>query len=252
MHDERFTRTRHILGPDGLERLTRAHVAVIGLGAVGSYAVEALTRSGIGRLTLVDFDEVSLSNINRQLYALESTVGKPKADLARNRVRDINPSCRVDSHRCFVDAETAEHLLDDRPDLVIDAIDSLNPKVDLLAAVRTRQIPLVSSMGAALRRRPGLVRVSALEDTHSCPLARQVRKRLRRREVPLDFPCVWSAEEPDRDALLDLEESEKHLVDRGRKRRSLGSLPTITGIFGLTAANTALQILLDEDWSADN
>ncbi|HEX2972472.1 MAG TPA: tRNA threonylcarbamoyladenosine dehydratase [Tepidisphaeraceae bacterium] len=247
MHDGRFARIERMIGSAGLRRLMGAHVVVVGLGAVGSYATEGLARAGVGHLRLVDFDEIRLSNINRQLYALDSTVGRRKVEVAKERVKQINPACEVEALGCFVHAETMETVLAGRVDLIIDAIDSLSPKVELLAAVRKRQLPIVSSMGAALRTDPTSVRVGPLSEVHHCPLAAKIRKRLRKRDVPVDMTCVYSIEPVthipeeaiDREGL-----HAEETLDRGRKRRTLGSLPTLTGIFGLTAANTAIRMMV--------
>src|SRR5690349_501438 len=131
--DDRFSRIERMIGREGLDRLHHSHVAVVGLGAVGSYATEALARAGVGHLRLVDFDEVRPSNLNRQLYALHSTIGRPKIEVAHARVRDINPSCEAEALRIFVHVETMDQILDGPPHLVIDAIDSFTPKVELIA-----------------------------------------------------------------------------------------------------------------------
>jgi tRNA threonylcarbamoyladenosine dehydratase len=245
---ERFARIERMIGKDGLTKLHNSFVVVVGLGAVGSYAVEALARAGIGRLRIVDFDEVRPSNINRQLYALESTVGQPKIDVARQRILDINPDCKVESLKCFVHVETVQQILGGGPNLIIDAIDSFTPKVELLTAVSNADIPLISSMGAALRTDPTSVRVGPLKNVKYCPLARQIRKRLRQRDIGVDFTCVHSVEpvsDLPEDVIGDEDNAPEETFSRGRKRRTLGSLPTLTGIFGLTAANTALQFLLN-------
>lgn len=253
MADEQFSRIERMIGPDGLRRLQQAYVAVIGLGAVGSYAVEGLARAGVGHLRLVDFDEIRASNLNRQLYALQSTLGRKKCEIAHLRVLDINPACRAEAMSVFVHADTLDQVLAGPPDLVIDAIDSLAPKIELLAALRTRGIPFISCMGAALRTDPTAVRVGPLAKVHHCPLAQKVRKKLRLREIPVDFTCVYSVEPVDHlpEVARTPEaqpEAEEELFIRGRKRTALGSLPTLTGIFGLTAANTALKILLPEQF----
>jgi len=246
MPKEQFQRIELLIGEHGLARLQAAHVAVIGLGAVGSYATEALARAGVGRLRLVDFDVVAESNINRQLYALHSTVGQPKAELARARVLDLNPDCQVEALRVFVHADTLEQVLEGPPDLVIDAIDSYNPKLELLTALSLRQIPAVSSMGAALRSDTTLIRLGRVDETRICPLARQLRKGLRQRGIASDIPCVYSEELVDTSNIQEPDEDEERVVDRGRRRRAMGSLPTMTGIFGLTVANVALKILLGD------
>ncbi len=239
----RFSRTEMLLGPDGLARLRDARVLVAGLGAVGSYAVEGLARAGVGRLRLADFDVVQASNINRQLYALESTVGRPKVEVAAERVRDIHPSCEVDARRVFIDAETAPDLVAGGLDIVIDAIDSLNPKVALLHAAHRAGVWTVSCMGAATRTDPFSIRTGDIASTEHCPLARLVRKRLRRHGVASGILCVYSVEPPRNavpaDAAADpAPPGFEHR--RGRTRRPLGSLSTLTGMFGLVAATEAI------------
>lgn len=235
-----------MVGPDGLARLRAAFVCVIGLGAVGSYATEALARAGVGRLRLVDFDLLRASNLNRQLYALHSTLGRPKCEVAAERVRDINPECQVEPLRMFVHSETMDEVLQGPPDLVIDAIDSYSPKLELLCALCERQIPLISSMGAALRSEPHRVRVSTIEQTRVCPLARRLRKGLRQRGMSTDLPCVFSDEPVDKSRIRPPDPRLADDLDRGRLRRTLGSLPTMTGLFGLTVANEAIGRIVGE------
>lgn len=239
--DERFKRTRLLLGDEGLERLSRAHVLVVGLGAVGSFATEALARSGVGHLRLVDCDCVALSNCNRQLYALQSTIGKAKAELARERVLDINPSCEVDARQQFASVETLPELLAAPLDVVVDAIDSLGPKVELMLAALDAGIPIYSSMGAARRRDPSQIRVADISKTRFCPLARAVRTRLHRRGVKGGVNCVFSTEPAPDDSIAP--PAEEDIPGRGRARVIMGSLPTITGIFGLTLANAVIDHL---------
>jgi tRNA A37 threonylcarbamoyladenosine dehydratase len=236
-----------MIGPDKMERLSRSFVCVVGLGAVGSYATEALARSFVGRLRLVDCDEIRPTNFNRQLYALGSTLGQPKAQVAVQRVRDINPDCLTEALPLFAHEDTLDRILDGPPTLVLDTIDSVNPKVALLSACQQRGIPVLSCMGAALRRDPTKIRVGLLEHTHGCPLARQMRKRLRRRHVDLNIPCVYSQESVGNlpATAIAPEDPSEDSLKRGRPRRPLGSLPTLTGIFGLTLAHRALEILLD-------
>ena len=152
--DDRFRRITLMLGEDACEMLRRASVTIVGLGAVGSYALEALARSGVGNLRLVNFDKIAPSNINRQLLALGSTIGRQKCEVAAERVLDINPDCRVEAIAGFLDGENVMELIGESPNLVIDAIDALNPKVQLLATLRRREIPVITCLGAALRFRP--------------------------------------------------------------------------------------------------
>jgi tRNA A37 threonylcarbamoyladenosine dehydratase len=164
--------------------------------------------------------------------------------VAAQRVRDINPDCRAEPLAVFVDGSSAEAVLAPAPDLLIDCIDSLGPKVALLAAALRAGIPVISSMGAALRRDPSLIRVGPLSAVRGCPLARHVRRRLRRTGLPLDFACVWSSESvAGLPGTAVAEADEPDYLVRGRPRQVLGSLPTVTGIFGLTAANEAIRRL---------
>jgi tRNA A37 threonylcarbamoyladenosine dehydratase len=225
-------------------------VTIAGLGAVGGHAVEGLARAGVGRLRIVDFDHIRKHNINRQIVALESTVGMLKAEAVRNRVAEINPHCRVEAMDTFVDLHSLPKLLEPRPDLLIDAIDSLGPKIDLLTVASRQNIPVISSMGAALRTDPAMIRTGDIFTTKKCPLARRIRKKLRQRSIKNGITCVYSIEdvnfeyqEPETD---DADIVNPH-HDRGRPRRTLGSLPTLTGIFGLTIANMAIQQLTREN-----
>ncbi len=251
MPSERFLRISRLLGDDIVENLHGKFVVIVGMGAVGGYALEALVRSGVGRLRLVDFDTVSITNLNRQLLALESTIGRSKVEVAKDRVLDINPEIQVEILDMFAHEQTLPQILEGNPDLVIDAIDSLNPKCALLQGTYQRGIPVISSMGAALRREPTLVRTADLMDTWGCPLAKQVRTNLRKRGVGRGIEVVFSPElvkytyrDPESEEHADFNEQ---IIDRGRRRNVLGSLPTITGIFGLTLAHLALDRLIGGD-----
>ena len=249
LHREQFERIELMIGSAGLDRLQAATVTVVGLGAVGSYVVEALARAGVGRLRLVDYDVIQPSNINRQLFALWSTVGRKKCVVAAERVAAINPACQTEMLDLFVHTDTLERLFADRPGIIVDAIDSLNPKTELLAAVTQRQMPAVSSMGAALRSDPTRLAVGRLEEVTHCRLAMMLRKRLRRRGIEPTCPCVYSPEpvrEQRRSAVLPPDRSEANYFPQGRRRSALGSLPTLTGMFGLAVANTVLLQILGE------
>ncbi len=239
-------RTIRLLGEDSVAKLNAARVCVFGLGAVGSYAVEAMARAGIGNFLLVDFDTVKESNINRQLYALHSTLGQNKVELTRARILDINPEAVVDARGIFAHADTLPQLLRDKPDLIIDAVDSLTPKTEIIAAGAERSIPVFSAMGAATRIDADKIHFARLFDAKGCPLARLVRKRLRRRAVDEsgDLWCVYSDELRNVAAIENPDEHDRQVeegeYDRGRVRGILGSLSTITGIFGLRLAHEAI------------
>ena len=233
-----------LLGPESFQRLSESHVAVVGLGAVGGYALEAMARSGIGRLTAIDFDTIQPTNINRQILAMESTIGRPKVAAAADRIRDINPSCQIEPLELFIDDITVEEIFSRSPDVIIDAIDSMNPKVQLLRACYLSGIPTFSSMGAALRTDPLAIRVGDLSESNHCPLAKRIRKRLRKDNIISGITCVYSTERVDFDYRQEIEPAHIETgMDRGRKRNTLGSLPTITAIFGLVLANEVIRLL---------
>ena len=239
---ERFSRTRCFLGEKKFDLLQQASVTIVGLGAVGGYAAEGLARAGIGRLRLIDFDTIQPSNINRQILALENSIGQAKVDVAKRRISLINPECRVEALQIFAAEETLNEILAPEPDILIDAIDSLNPKVQLLAGAHKRGISTYSSMGAALRTDPGKIKTGDIMTSNHCPLAKHVRNRLRRQGIEGGIQCVYSTERVDFNyqGPEKTEQPASPYEDRGRKRNVLGSLPTITGIFGLILANEVI------------
>ena len=239
--EDRLARTRLLLGDEAMEKLARSTVMVVGCGAVGGFAIEALARSGIGKLILVDFDVVKESNINRQIFALQSTLYQEKAVVARNRIRDISPDIKVEILPVLVNADTIDEVLDRRVDFVIDAIDTLNPKTILIEQLIARGIPFISSMGAALKTDASKIAVVPMKKTIHCPLAFFVRKRLRKRGVDLTFPVVYSCEDVSQKLHLEMPDQPEN--ETGRVRHNMGSLPTITGIFGLLCANYAIEYL---------
>jgi len=241
-----FQRTSQLLGQEAFERIRQSFVVVVGLGAVGGQAAEALVRAGVGRLRLVDHDTVRESNLNRQIFATWDSLGQKKAAVAEKRIRSISPDCQVEALDTFVHRDTLDQILAGDPDVVIDAIDSMNPKVELLTELICRKQTAISSMGAALRLDPAKIRVGDLAEVTHCPLAAILRKQLRNRQVEPHIPCVYSNEETrllHHEAVFPPDETEVHLQEKGRRRFSLGSLPTITGIFGLTAAHWVLMQL---------
>jgi tRNA threonylcarbamoyladenosine dehydratase len=245
---ERFLRTELLLGKDKLRKLHNSAVTVIGLGAVGSYCVEALVRAGVGNITLVDFDTIRPSNINRHIWAFESTLGRPKAEVAKARVLDINPDVHAEALQVFIDQDTVKPLLESEPDIIVDAIDSLGPKTQLLESCWRAGQPVISSMGAATRTDPFAIRVGDLMDTQNCPLAKRVRKMLKDRGVGQGITCVYSLEQQDMLKVTGEAVREEGDYVRGRTRRQLGSLPTLTGMFGLMIAHVVLGRILGEDW----
>jgi tRNA A37 threonylcarbamoyladenosine dehydratase len=226
-----------------MARLQGARVAIFGLGGVGSFACEALARAGVGHLRLIDYGAVDASNINRQLYALHSTVGQKKVDLAAARTLDINPECEVDARPGFVNPETVEGFLEGPLDVVVDAIDSLNSKVTLLEAAHRLGLPIVSSMGAGGRMDAAQVRFGDISETLICPLARVVRLRLRRRGIASGIPCVYSVE-PARNTTPYLPQDVGEHHGTGRVRQPIGTLSYMPALFGLRVAQETIATLL--------
>lgn len=191
--DERFLRTRMLLGSDAMDRLAQAHVCVLGLGGVGSWCAEALARSSVGELTLMDQDTVDLSNLNRQAEALESTLGLPKSEAMAQRVLAVNPSCRVHPIQGRYEADTREDFFAANYDYIVDAIDLVSCKLDLIETALNRKVPIISALGTGNKLDASLLRVSDISKTEGCPLARVVRKELRNRGI-LHHKVVWSPE----------------------------------------------------------
>lgn len=192
---DQFIRTRMLIGDDPLQRLSSARVAVFGVGGVGGFCVEALARSGIGALDLYDDDTVSESNLNRQIAALHSTIGQPKAEVVARRVRDINPNCQVNAIRMFYLPENADTVNLAQYDYVIDCIDTVTAKLDLVQRCTVLQVPIISAMGSGNKLDPTAFVVTDISKTEGCPLARIMRKELRRRGID-HLKVVYSKELP--------------------------------------------------------
>lgn len=222
---DRLHRIRLLLGDAAIQKIQSKTVMVVGCGAVGSFAIEALARSGIGHLILVDFDRVQISNINRQLFATTSTLDRPKVDVARARIHDISPDIRVTTFDMFWDEDTN---IDVHPDFVLDAIDSVHSKVALYRWCASHNIPFIASMGAARKTDMSQIKITQISKTSVCPLAARVRKLVRGENLP-DFPVVYSTQKP------------ADVVDA-----TLGSIITVTGDFGLRLAGFALEKLMSD------
>ena len=244
-----FARLKLLFGEAGLQRLSRSHIAIVGLGAVGSFAAEALARTAVGAITLIDFDLIGETNINRQLFALSSTVGQAKVEAAARRLHDINPKIKLNCQQVFYHHDTAADLLDNKKfDFLIDAIDGAAPKLDLIRNCLLRRINFISAMGAAGRSRPHLVEIGDLMDTTGCPLAKVMRKQLRREGVKKGEVKVVYSPEPiavessDPESFADSEREE--FFQRGRRRRIQPSAIFMPGVFGLLAAQYAVDEIL--------
>ena len=217
-------RTRLLIGTAATDKLQKSTVMVVGCGAVGSFAIEALARTGVGNLVLIDSDVIEESNINRQLFALNSTINQPKVDVAASRIRDINPDVNVTAIKTFFDDATELSVM---PDFVIDAIDTVSSKIALYKWCMARNVPFVSSMGAARKTDPTQIKIAKISKTSVCPLAAKIRKIVRDEHLN-DFYVVYSTEPAT-------------VTDSAR---IFGSIITVTGTFGLIMANYAINAII--------
>lgn len=244
MSEEQFLRLERLIGRENIERLHRSKVTVCGCGAVGGFALESIARCGIGNITLVDADKVSVTNLNRQIIALHSTVGRRKTEVARERVLDINPECNVKALDLYLGPENYSQALDGA-DIVLDCIDSVSAKIGLIEYAVTHEIPIISSMGAALRRDISQIRAADLQDTYGCPLARVVRRGLKKKGITEGVRVIFSPEPVDFNFIpADEDPQAESMKDGGRARTVLGSMATITAVFGEYVAHEALNFLL--------
>ncbi|HEY5923443.1 MAG TPA: tRNA threonylcarbamoyladenosine dehydratase [Kofleriaceae bacterium] len=259
MTHRRFDRAARLLGDAGIARLARSTVTVFGVGGVGSFAAEALVRSGVGRLILVDYDRICVTNVNRQLHAMKGTLGKSKVEVMAERLRLINPDATIEARAEFYGPETSARLLVPEPDVVIDAIDNVAAKMHLIATCVRDRLRIVSAMGAAARLDPTQVRVADLSETRIDPFARDLRRNLRRKH---DLDCtqrtgvwaVFSEEPPQPPQLLEYDNGAFRCVCPGgqngvndceHKNRVEGSIAFVPSVFGMTMASVAVKLLCD-------
>lgn len=239
MNDNWLERTTLLLGEDKLKLLQQAKVLVVGLGGVGAYAAEMIARAGVGRMTIADADVVSQSNINRQLIALHSTVGKEKSELMEERLRDINPDIVLRVVNRFIKDDETDALLDsDRFDYIVDAIDTLSPKLALIKGALDRNIPLVSSMGAGAKTDPTKMEICDIAKTHHCPLAHMLRKRLHKIGIRTGFQAVFSPEPVREGAMI--------LCEEQNKKSNTGTISYIPAMFGIGCASVVIRGLINE------
>ena len=246
----RFGGIARLYGRSGLEKLRAAHVCIVGIGGVGAWAAEALARSGVGALTLVDLDEVCASNVNRQLHALTETIGRAKVEVMAGRIRAINPDCRATAEQKFFNAQTSTELLAPKFDFVLDAIDSVTNKVLLLAGCRGKGLPVICCGGAGGRRDGTQIRTADLAQVTHDRLLAEVRKKLRREfqfpadSSPTGIECVFSAELPvfaQPDGSVCGTRAETEAGTRLNCNGGLGSATFVTGAFGYAAAGIAVR-----------
>ena len=241
MQSEWLQRTELLVKEEGIERLKSANILIVGLGGVGSFAAEFLVRSGIGNLTIVDGDTVDITNINRQLPALNSTIGKNKTDIVAERILDINPEINLKKINEFLEPERMEKILtQEKFDYVLDCIDSLSPKLALIITCKRKKIKLVSAMGAGGKTDPSKVMVRDISKTNNCFLAKQIRKKLKKEQIHKGFRCVFSTEIQDENSLK--------MTDGSNYKKSFyGTISYMPAIFGLYAAAEVIRFLLKKE-----
>ena len=232
-------RTELLLGEEKLNILRNSNVLVVGVGGVGAYAAEMIVRAGVGRMTIADADKVSQSNINRQLVALHSTIGREKCDILAERLKDINPNLQLTIVNRFIKDDETDALLDsDKFDYVVDAIDTLSPKLALIKGALDRGIRLVSSMGAGAKCDPTLMEIKDIAKTHHCPLAHMLRKRLHKRGIRKGFWAVFSPEPVREGAMI--------LCEEQNKKSNVGTISYIPALFGIGCASVVVRDLIGE------
>ena len=241
MQSEWLQRTELLVKEEGIERLQSANILIVGLGGVGSFAAEFLVRSGIENLTIVDGDTVDITNINRQLPALNSTIGKNKTDVVAERILDINPEINLKKINEFLEPERMEEILtQEKFDYVLDCIDSLSPKLALIITCKRKKIKLVSAMGAGGKTDPSKVMVKDISKTNNCFLAKQIRKKLKKEQIHKGFRCVFSTEIQDENSLK--------MTDGSNYKKSFyGTISYMPAIFGLYAAAEVIRFLLKKE-----
>ena len=232
-----LSRSEMILGAEGLKKLEAANVLVVGLGGVGAFAAEMICRSGVGSMTIVDGDVVHSSNRNRQLPALGSTEGMAKAEVMGHRLKDINPDLKLTVIQEYIKDERMTEILDIGFDYVVDAIDTLSPKIFLIYHTLQRKIPIVSSMGSGGKYDPALIKISDISETTECPLARILRKRLHRLGIREGFQAVFSTEVIDKEKVVSSKEEQN-------KASTVGTISYMPAAFGITCASVVIRDLV--------
>ena len=253
----RFSRNELLIGPDGVRKLGDSTVAVFGLGGVGGYAAEALCRAGIGRIIIVDFDDICLTNVNRQIHAMDGTIGRAKTLVMAERMRLINPQADIVPYKDFYSAENSDFLLSADYNYVVDAIDHITSKLHLIRSCRERGIPIISSMGAAAKLDPGRIRVADISETHKCRMARSVRKLLKKQGIERGVKVVFSTEEYREQEIKDggckgsciCPNRDDQRFSCEHRRVILGSISFVPSIFGLTMAGVVVNDLLADKYS---
>lgn len=241
--EDRFSRTELLLGQENMKKLANARVAVFGVGGVGGYVVEALARSGIGALDLIDKDTVSISNLNRQIIATMDSIGQHKTEVCKRRIHSINPDCRVTVHNCFYLPETKDQFDFHEFDYVVDAIDTVTGKIALVLQAQEAGTPIISSMGAGNKLNPTEFEVSDIYKTSVCPLARVMRQELKKRDVK-KLKVVYSKEKPLKPIIEQESTENKQEQKVGLAKATPGSIAFVPSVVGLIIASEVIKDLL--------
>jgi tRNA A37 threonylcarbamoyladenosine dehydratase len=238
-----FERTEVLIGESGIKKLKNSHIVVCGVGGVGGICTETLVRSGVGEITIYDFDKVDVSNINRQIIATTSTIGKQKAEVLGARLKDINPDCKVNIKSIFIREDEAIEIAKGDSDFVADCIDSIFYKVMLIENCLKFDKKIISSMGAGGRLDPSKVEIAKMEKTENCGLAREIRRRLRLKRIKMKFPVVFSREVGIK-ALAHEQIAEEEIESKGRPKAVNGTISYMPNIFGLYMASYIINEIL--------
>lgn len=245
-----FSRTEILLGTDAMDRLAKSRVAVFGVGGVGGYTVEALVRSGIGSIDVIDSDTVDITNINRQIIATQDTVGREKVEVIKERIFSINPNCKVNVHKCFYLPETKDEFDFSQYDYIVDAVDTVTAKISLVMEAKEKNVPIISSMGAGNKLNPAEFEVADIYKTSVCPLAKVMRKELKNRGVK-KLKVVYSKEQPIKPAIIEeepvmcCEGGVCRIIDRPKKREIPGSIAFVPSVVGLIIASEVIKDLIN-------
>ncbi len=235
--EHRYSRTELLIGKEGIHRLSQAHVAVFGIGGVGGYVVEALARSGVGSLSLVDHDQVTLTNINRQIIATTDTIGREKTEVAKERIHSIDPDISVETHDCFYLPGTADSFDFSKYTYVVDAVDTVTAKLSIVEEAYRHHVPVISCMGAGNKLDPTRFQVADIYETSVCPLAKVMRQECRKRGIP-SLKVVYSTEKPIHPELADGDNERSHT-------RTPGSISFVPSVAGLILAGEVIRDIID-------
>lgn len=234
--DNPFMRTELLLGSKAMSKLRESRVCIFGIGGVGSFAAEALVRSGIGSIVLVDYDTIDITNINRQIHANFNTIGRAKVEVMKERILDINPSIDIEIYNVRLEKSNIDKLVSERYDYVVDAIDTVSSKLDLIEKCKNLSIPIISSMGAGNKLNPTSFKVGDIYSTSVCPLAKVMRHELRKRGIG-DLKVVWSDEKP----------TKTNIEQKDHRKSSPGSVSFVPSVAGLIIASEVVKDLIDKE-----